>query len=131
MLANCEPRAKGSDQLPRGIRAELRLLAGFAALSHSPVWVKRVLRARSSGNRATGVHRRLTFAGSLRVNWSGILVTPHQPRRMTMEISNASHVLNAEAGALEHGQAHRPKATVAAKTCLVDSYPIADARTDA
>ena len=26
---------------------------------------------------------------------------------------------------------HRPKAIVAAKTCLVDSYPIADGRTDA
>jgi hypothetical protein len=38
-------------------------------------------------------------------------------------------VLNAAARALEQRQAHRPEATTAAKTCMVDPYPIADGRT--
>jgi integrase len=40
--------------------------------------------ARTFGERRTGVHRNLTFPAR-RVSRSGILVMPHQPRRMTME----------------------------------------------
>src|SRR5215472_7511693 len=45
--------------------------------------------------------------------------------------SSASDSLNAATTALEQGQAHRPEATAAAKTCMVDPYPIADGGADA
>ena len=54
--------------------------------SGHPLWVNRVRRAWSSGDRMTGVHRKATLPALEGVSRSGILVTPHQPRRMTMEI---------------------------------------------
>src|SRR6516162_1286792 len=83
-----------------------------------------------SGNRATGVHRKLNIACSLGItgpaSWSS---SPTQED--DHGYSNASDALNAATRALEQGQAHRPKASVAAKTCLVDPHPIADGGTDA
>src|SRR6516225_11462747 len=45
--------------------------------------------------------------------------------------SSGSDAFNAATRALEQGQAHRPEATAAAKTCMVDPYPIADGGADA
>ena len=44
---------------------------------------------------------------------------------------SASDALKAPTRALEQRQAYRSEATVAAKTCMVDPYPIADGGTDA
>jgi DNA polymerase IV len=49
---------------------------------------------------------------------------------MTMDIQAQTMSSTPVARALEQGQAHRPEAAVAAKTCLVDPYPNADGRAD-
>ena len=48
-----------------------------------------------------------------------------------MDVQGTNDVLYAGPRALEQKQTHRAKAAVAAQTCLVDPYPIADGRTDA
>ena len=62
-----------------------RMLPGYAAGHDGRDGSNRVLRARAPGERTTGVHRNLTFPARLGVSRSGILVMPHQLRRMIME----------------------------------------------
>src|SRR5947209_12744282 len=91
---------------------------GFAASTKKRsvglLWVNRVLRASTSGERRTGVHRNLTFPARL-----GKPVRHPGHASPTQEDDHgdpsASNVLNAATRALEQGQAHRAEAAVAAK----------------
>src|SRR6516162_3085051 len=88
----------------------------------------RLPEVRVRGTRLTRTERRLTGAVLRRVTDAPVV-----PGAFWRDAgySSASDVLNAATRALEQGQAHRPEATAAAKTCLVDPHPAANGRTDA